>query len=311
MTDPTRRARTTGYLAAVCFVAIWGAWVVWTRDAVTHSLDPAAIGILRFGVAAVVLFPFIWRIGFFPRGRILPLVIMVIGSGAPFFIMVANGMRWASAADAASLVPGTMPLVVALLSAAFFGERMGALRWLGFACVAIGITAIGGRDLLAPNGATLAHVMLLVGACVWAAYTLAYRRSGLTAIEAAAFVGFWSTVALLPFGTMPLVNAVRTGLGQDVLVQTFVQGFLSGVIAIVAYNSAIASLGPSRAAAFVALVPALAALIAIPVLGEWPDLFSIVGVVATGVGVMLASGVIESRRTATASGRSDRRSVGS
>ncbi|HEV2000265.1 MAG TPA: DMT family transporter [Xanthobacteraceae bacterium] len=290
------RSRAAGYLAAVCFVGIWGAWVVWTRRAVTHSLDPAALGILRFGVAAVLLFPFAWRAGFLARGQILPLVIMVVGSGAPFFILVANGMRFAPAADAASLVPGTMPLVVALLSAVFFKERMGWPRWLGFACVAVGIVAIGGRDLLIPHGATLGHAMLLAGACLWATYTLAFRKSGLTAIEAAALVGFWSTVVLLPFGVAPLVEAVRGGLGRDVAVQALVQGLLSGVIAIIAFNSAIASLGPSRAAAFVALVPALAALIAIPVLAEWPDIPSIIGVVATGVGVTLASGALESRQ---------------
>jgi drug/metabolite transporter (DMT)-like permease len=292
-------SRTAGYLAAVCFVAIWGGWVVSTRHAVTHSLDPAAVGILRFGVAAVLLVPFAWRVVFLPRGEILPLAIMVIGSGAPFFLLVANGMRFAPAADAASLVPGTMPLVVALLSAVFFKERMGWPRWLGFACVAVGIVAIGGRDLFVPHGATLGHAMLLVGACLWATYTLAFRKSGLTAIEAAALVGFWSTVMLLPFGLVPLVEAVRAGLGRDVTVQALVQGLLSGVIAVIAYNFAIGRLGASRGAAFVALVPALAALIAIPVLGEWPDLASTIGVVATGVGVALASGALESRRPKT------------
>ncbi|HXL68414.1 MAG TPA: DMT family transporter [Xanthobacteraceae bacterium] len=290
------RSRAAGYLAAVCFVGIWGAWVVWTRHAVTHSLEPAAVGLLRFGVAAILLFPFAWRVRFGARHGLLPLAIMVIGSGAPFFIVVANGMRSSPAADAASLVPGTMPLVVALLSAAFFKERMGWPRWLGFACVAVGIAAIGGRDLFIPGGATLGHAMLLTGACVWATYTLAFRRSGLSAIEAAALVGFWSTMMLLPFGALPLVNAVRAGLGHDVAVQTLVQGLLSGVIAVIAYNFAIGRLGASRAAAFVALVPALAALIAIPVLGEWPDLASTIGVVATGLGVALASGALESRQ---------------
>ena len=288
-------SRTAGYLAAVCFVVIWGGWVVGTRHAVTHSLDPAAVGILRFGVAAVLLFPFAWRAGFFARGKALVLAIMVIGSGAPFFMLVANGMRSTPAADSASLVPGTMPLVVALLSAAFFKERMGWPRWLGFACVAVGIMAIGGRDLFIPHGATFGHVMLLSGACVWAGYTLAFRKSGLSAIESAALVGFWSTVLLLPFGTVPLIEAVRSGLAREVATQTLIQGLLSGVIAIIAYNYAIGKLGPSRGSAFVALVPVVAALIAIPVLGEWPDLPSVIGVVATGVGVTLASGAFESR----------------
>jgi drug/metabolite transporter (DMT)-like permease len=42
----------------------------------------------------------------------------------------------------------------------------------------------------------------------------------------------------------------------------------------------------------VALVPALATLIAIPLLKEIPDAASIFGVVTTGAGVLLASGVV-------------------
>ncbi|MFD2029738.1 EamA family transporter [Ancylobacter dichloromethanicus] len=63
-----------------------------------------------------------------------------------------------------------------------------------------------------------------------------------------------------------------------------------------AFGVAIERLGSSRAAAFTGLVPALAALIAVPVLGEHPDTAAIVGVVATGIGVTLASGALGGRR---------------
>ena len=67
---------------------------------------------------------------------------------------------------------------------------------------------------------------------------------------------------------------------------------VSGIIALIAFTTGIERIGASKGAAFVALVPVVATLLAIPILGEWPDMASIVGVVATSLGVLLASGIL-------------------
>ena len=59
-----------------------------------------------------------------------------------------------------------------------------------------------------------------------------------------------------------------------------------------------ARLGASQAAAFSALAPVLAAVIAVPVLGEVPDGPAMVGILATSFGVALASGVWRIRPSA-------------
>src|SRR3712207_6541940 len=56
-----------GWLAALATVTIWALWAVATRHAVTHDLPPAAIGLLRFGVPALLLAPMAWRVGLFPK----------------------------------------------------------------------------------------------------------------------------------------------------------------------------------------------------------------------------------------------------
>lgn len=289
----SERSQTAGYLAVLCAVIIWGAWVVFTRYAVIGSLTPASVALLRTGVPAIILAPFVVRAGFWPKGRTIPFLFCILGAGAPFLLIVGNGMRYAQAADVGSLVPGTMPLLVALLSAILFKEKLGWIRALGFVLSAAGVAAIGGRSILAAEGsASFGHVLLLTGALFWACYGVAFRFVGLNAIQMVAVVSFWSGLALLPFGLPPLIDAASKGALNDVLVQVAIQGVGSGVIAYILFNVGIARLGASRAAAFVALVPALATLIAIPVLGEHPDLASIIGVVATGAGVLLASGVL-------------------
>jgi drug/metabolite transporter (DMT)-like permease len=282
--------------AALATVIIWAFWMIGTRHAVTHSLTPAAIGLLRFATPALVLAPVWWRIGLFPRGLRPITALGLLGSGVPFFFIVATAMQFAPAADIGPLLPGTMPLFVALIGWIGCGERFSRWRIGGFALILIGIAVIGGRGLLTlETGVWRGHALLLAGAFMWGLYTHAYRRSGLTPIQGAALVALWSTLILLPFGAPPLMNAFMTASSGVLLVQAVLQGLVSGVVNMVLYSVAINGLGASRAAAISPLGPVFASLIAIPVLGEIPDLAAILGLLAATCGVVLASGVWQSR----------------
>jgi drug/metabolite transporter (DMT)-like permease len=280
-------ARRFGRLAAAGAVLIWAVWVVGTRQAVTHAVDPFALGLLRFGVPAVVFLPIWWRLGGRPKGLSPLLMIGLMGAGAPFFILVAIAMRDASAAEIGPLLPGTMPLMVALFSGLLFGERFSRCQGLGIVLIVAGVAAIGGEDMLIGAKSWRAHALLLSGAGLWATYTVSFKRSGLSSLAATALISLWSTLALLPWGLAGLWTGVRNGLGGIVLIQSIIQGLFSGVLAILLYGAAVTRLGATAGAAFVALVPALAAVIAIPVLGEWPTPGAVIGIAATTVGVAM------------------------
>ena len=289
------RPALIGWLAVLATVTIWAVWAVATRHAVTHDLPPSAIGLLRFGVPALLLLPFAWRSGLSPKGLELPKALGLLDSGAPFFLIVALGMQFAPAAEIGPLLPGTMPLFVALIGWLVFGEKLGRLRMLGFALILIGVACIGGYGLFVTgSGAWRGHLLLLTGACLWGIYTHAYRRSGLSALQAAALIGLWSFLILLPFGLPPLIRAIGDGLAGPLVLQALLQGFVAGVAGIVLYGIAIDRLGASRAAAISPLAIVLAALLAIPVLGEIPDAAAMIGITLATLGVVLASGVFGS-----------------
>lgn len=298
LTETRPNRMLVGWLAILVTVVIWALWMVGTRHAVTHDLKPTAIGLVRFGVPALVLAPLWWRAGLFPRG-LKPLVgLSLLGSGAPFFLTVATAMRFAPAADIGPLLPGTMPLFVALIGWMAFGEKLGRFRLLGLALILLGILAIGGRGLLhIETGVWRGHALLLAGALMWGIYTHAYRRSGLNPIEAAGLVGFWSVLMLLPFGAPAAMEAIAEGQGGPLLVQAVIQGVASGVIAMILNGIAIDRLGASRSAAMAPLGPVLAVLLAIPVLGEIPDAAALLGLVAATAGVVLASGIVRAKGT--------------
>jgi drug/metabolite transporter (DMT)-like permease len=274
----TRRDILIGYFAALGAVTIWAAWIVGTRHAVTGALPPEAVGLLRMIVPAIVFAPVWLRSGIAPEGRRLLLALCVLGAGAPFFMVVATGFKFAPAADIGPLLPGTMPLFTALLVVLIERERLGSIRLVGYALIVAGIVAIAGRGLFdLASGAWRGHLLVLVGAFLWAIYTLAFRKSRLGAIEAAALIGLWSTFLLLPFGTPALIDAWRAGHGWEIAAHTVIQGVFSGILGLIGYGIAVNRIGSSRAAAFAALAPGMAALI---------------GIAATSIGVVLASGAL-------------------
>ena len=301
-TEDPRRQMVTGVIAAVVTVLIWSLWIVTTRQAATVHLPAAWLGILRFAVPALALAPFWWRIGLLPRGVPLrTLAMMVAGAGAPFFVLVATGMHYASAAESGVLLGGTMPLFAALLSAAIDRERFGASRLMGFALVVIAMAVIGGTAIVLGHG--LGRWLVVAGAALWAVYTHAFHRSGLAALPAAGIIAAWSTILLAPFALMEGTAALLAA-GPGVFVgEVLSQGVLSGIVALACYGTAVRILGSSRAALLAALPPAFAAVLAIPMLGEVPSPLTLGGVVLVAVGVALATGVVKlGARRAVASG---------
>jgi drug/metabolite transporter (DMT)-like permease len=77
---------------------------------------------------------------------------------------------------------------------------------------------------------------------------------------------------------------------RDVALQAFVHGFLTAVISLVLYGRAVSMLGASNGSAFAALAPVMTAILAIPILGEWPATFDWIAMILISGGVYVASG---------------------
>ena len=128
-----------GALSALSVVLIWASWLVSTRHSVGTALTALDLSLLRYGLPALVLAPFWLRTGLWPRTMPkLPLVLMVVGSGAVFFQIVGFGMRHTPASAAGVLLPGTMPFFTALIGMLVLGEKPDTARKLGMAAILAG-----------------------------------------------------------------------------------------------------------------------------------------------------------------------------
>ncbi len=290
------RSASSTYLKGALFglaaVSIWASWSAITRLAVTTQLDAWDIAALRFGVAGLLLLPVVVQRGL-ARDRLswLGLAVLIGGAGVPYVLLAAGGLRFAPAHDQGALNPGFMPLFVALIAAIVLGEKPSTTRKLGLSLILAGAVVIVGWHALAGSTArTFGHALFLSAAFLWACFTVVMRQAKIDPLHATALVSTGSAILYLPI----YLAWHGTRLAQmpiaDLAIQTIFQGVLVTIVSWLLYGRAVVILGASGGAAFGALVPALSALFAIPLLGEWPNGTDWVGIALVSVGVYLASG---------------------
>jgi len=77
---------------------------------------------------------------------------------------------------------------------------------------------------------------------------------------------------------------------SDIALQAAVQGFLTGIVALLLYGRMVGILGATSGAAFLALTPAMTALMGIPILGELPSAVDWMAIAVISTGVYVVSG---------------------
>lgn len=232
-----------------------------------------------------------------PAVRPYTQVLLVIGGGMPFGMMVIAGAQWAPAAHMGVFMAGSMPLFTALGAWAVNGERVRGLRLLGLVCIAAGMTFFALSTLRADSSSWRGDVLFLLAAVLWTIYSLAFGRSGLTPWQGAAFVNGWSALLLLPvvagFGAAKLLTAPWA----DIALQAFGQGVLAGTVGLAVYSVAIRRLGAARASLSAALVPVLTTLGAAWLLDEPIAGATLAALTLVVPGVAMASGAFQRHAT--------------
>lgn len=284
------RSDVLGWLALGFAVLIWAGFFISLRAGARAQLAPAELALVRFLPAGLVFAPVLcmrWR-----RFAALPLsawVSIVAGAGLPYFLVAGWGMRHAPVVDGSTLIPGTIPLFVALLNVVRQG-RSALTKPAPLMMIAAGVACLlafnhGSGDL------AQGYALFLLGSLMWANYTLALRRAQLAPIEAAAIISCVSLVLLTPWLlTHPPLGLLQMS-SHDMLLHGVIQGLGVGLASTLCYSYAIARLGAQRAATGGALAPVLAALMAMPVFAEFPGPVSVIGM------VLIVAGVIWTQRT--------------
>ena len=288
-------APTAGYIGALVTVFIWATWIIATRHSSGTHLGTIDLGLIRYGVPALVLAPVWLKTGLIPRNvPLILLAIMVCGAGVLFFQITTFAIHSTPAAAVGVLLGGSMPLAAALIGVVLFGERPDFTRWLGLGAIVAGLAILLVLALASHEISWISFVFLPLGAMLWAGYTHAFKRSGLTAPQGGGLIAVWSFMIHLVLAAFFGTTILDVPL-PEISLQFLSQGVLSGLAAMLAYGIAVRSLGGSQAAAFSALTPVLAAIGGSIFLDEPIGVWEIAAAIITGLGVALSTGILSHR----------------
>jgi len=287
-----REPRPLGAVLGLCAAVIWGSYLALAKAGVNAGLGSSDIALLRYGVAGLLMLPWLithgpsnlggvgWR-----RGAILTLL------AGPLFVLIGvGGYKFSPLAHGAMFQPAGLILGGIALAALVFHERSPAQRLIGIIIMLLGLAFLAGPGLFSTTSLTpIGDAMFFSAGMMWAGFSILAKRWSISPLAATAAVSVLSALIYVPvhfvvFGWQQLLSSPIAML----TIQVLVQGVLSGVVAVIAFAKAIQLIGPARAAIFPAFVPAAALIIGIPITGEVPTLLQIGGLSLVTVGLLLA-----------------------
>lgn len=281
-----------GVLCALGTIVIWAGWLVAMRVGMGANLGVLDLVALRFTIAGAILLPVVLRRGLaLDRLGWMGLIAIAVGGGAAYNLSVGAGLIFAPVSHASAFTQGVLPLTTAILAAIVLKESLSRSRKIGIALIIAGAGTIAGIGVATLGRQSIGHAILVSATLLWATYTVVLRRSRLDGLHATAIAAVASAAVYLPIYFM-LVGPQRllAAPGHELLWQGIYQGVLTGVVSMVLFGRAVALIGPSATTAVISLGPVIAALLAIPILHEWPTAEDWLGIAVISAGVYLASG---------------------
>tara|TARA_R100000655_G_scaffold17423_2_gene37210 strand:+ start:190 stop:1044 length:855 start_codon:yes stop_codon:yes gene_type:complete len=278
-----------GYLAIAVTVLVWAGFALSTRAASGAQLTFGDVALIRSGIPALFFLPFLpKRIAVLRQLPARRWLMIAAGAGLPFFWLAAMGGAQTSATHVGALIAGTTPVSVAVLTWMIYRQRPAVMLPLGI--ILVGVAALIGASGNLAAGSLTGVALLLSASLFWGCYTLGLRGSGLDPIGCALVLALPSTLVLLPLlatGVLPS-NLTQVRLAEA-MPFILAQGVGVGLVSSLTYAIAIARLGVAKCAAIGSLAPAIAAVLAVPLLHEALTFGTILAVLIICAGVMLAN----------------------
>jgi drug/metabolite transporter (DMT)-like permease len=263
------------YLRLVLTALFWGGTFIAGR-VLSAEVGPYSAAFLRFLLASTLLFLLVIRYEKrWPRLRLRqlgPVVVLGLTGVFAYNVLFFKGLKLISAGRA-SLIVANNPVVIVLLSAIVFKERLSRSQFAGIMLsVAGAMIVISHGDLHAVLAEGVGWGELFIAGCVasWAAYSLVGKvvLRKLSPVSSVCYSAIIGTVALLgPAFHFGLIDDIRT-LSFEGWISVAYLGIFGTVLGFVWYYEGVRELGPSRASIFINFVPVFAILLAFVILGE-------------------------------------------
>lgn len=285
-----RNETVIGVIAGLFVLLIFAGTLVVSRVGATNTLTVYDVAGLRFGVGMLCAAPFLVRVKPVNLTWWRAIVLAVL-AGALFVILLVGGFIFAPVAHGGIVVNGGMPVFAALFSWFIFGEGLGRWRIAGVVLIVAGVAATGWDALeFGVPGQWRGHLLFLGAAACNSGFLTAVRGWRIGALESLMAVLGLNALIYLPIWWLFLPSTLTAAPWQEIALQGVYQGLIAAFIAGTMIAYAARTLGSTRLSAIMSGAPALALLMAIPLLGEIPSWISVAGVVIVTAGILITLG---------------------
>lgn len=279
-----------GYLYAGATLCIWTGFVLVSRLGGKSVLTPYDVFALRLVVASLILLPLAGSLVSGGEWRDRRLWVLALVGGLLYGVLVYSGFKFAPAAHGGILLSGLQPFLISAIVWLLAGTRPTRLRGIGLAGIAVGVCCAAMPYFMHWSPAVLlGDILLILSSVAWAFYSVLAKRWGFSPWTLTRAVALGSAILYLPVYALWLPKALAAAPLSMMLAQGLYQGIGATILAMIFFLRAVASLGPERTAAILALVPVTSGLLAVPLLDEPLTGWLLAGLVFVSLGAYVAA----------------------
>lgn len=280
-------SRNMGYVYVAITMCIWGGFTITSRLNAIWHISAWDITALRFGLAFCILMPIlIYKKDTKFLFKKEPFILAMLG-GVVYCLTSYSAFHYVPAAHAAIFLNGCIPLTTAVAAYLLFKEPFDKHTWVS---LSIMLCAISGMSFLMYRETGVAFgfgdFLFFLSAVWWGIFTVLLKQWKLSAWHAMTGVAIWSAIIYIPVYLIFLPKNLADATFAHLAMQTVFHGIFVVMIATLAYIEAIKRLGAFQTGSIVTLAPFIAAIIAVPLLGESLSLAMICGLIGMGFGAL-------------------------
>ena len=288
--------RTLGILALLLSTIFWGAGPVFSKIGISQ-IPPFSFAFLRLSLALILILPFLFALKHHKIAKTdikRFILIGIVGSGLNAIFFMAGLSK--TTASTASAIFATVPLLNAVAASLVLKEIPSAARILGVMIGFLGsaIITLGSEFESAAQFGDVGGNLLVFGAAIfWVFYIvlskeLLNKYQPITITTYSFLVG---AVTLFPLAIFEIIKEPNwyQNVGINAIIGLVYGAVFAGLLAFIFFQWGLRLTSAFEAGISTYLQPVITALIAIPVLGEFPQPIFITGTVLILGGIFLAT----------------------
>ena len=263
---------------------------------IAGKVPPMTLAYLRWTGATLLVLPVAWphlkREWRIVRAH-LPALIVLGVTGSGLFNTLQYLALVHTTATTAGIIYSSGPIMIVVMSYFLNHEKISGLQAAGIATSLLGVATVithGSPEAIAGLDLNFGDIVMLIAVAIWAFYT-AYltRRPLLHPLTFAAFTFAVASAVNAPLAAIELAGGAHFELTRPTALAIAYTAIFPSFLAYLFYNRGVELIGPTRAGAYLHLVPFFSAALAIALLGERPELYHAAGFALILSGVALVT----------------------